>query len=225
MAAYRTAIDLGADMIEADVHLTRDGVPVMLHDDRLDRTTSGRGPVDTFDAAELVRLDAGSWFGPAFAGERIPLITDLLDLAGGVGLCLEAKAPEDDAMERVAMMLSDLIVARGRTASDVVASFDHRALQRARARHPAVTVAPDRLPERGILDPALLVAQAAAIGAEIIQHHHADLDEAAVSACHAAGIAVWAWPVTLPGEIERAAMLGVDGLMGDDVAALVAAMA
>jgi glycerophosphoryl diester phosphodiesterase len=226
LTAYRRAIELGADMIEADVHLTRDGVPVMLHDEALDRTTSGHGLVSDVDLAEISRLDAGSWFGAEFAGERVPLLAELLDLADGIGLCLEAKGTsEDGRMEHVALVIAEVIASRDRIDSDVAASFDHDALRRVRSRFPAVAIAPDRLPERGFLAPEALVAQAAAIGAEIIQVHHAELDEAAVAACHAAGIAVWAWPVNQHAEIARSARLGVDGLMGDDVTALVEAMA
>jgi glycerophosphoryl diester phosphodiesterase len=75
-----------------------------------------------------------------------------------------------------------------------------------------------------MLEPAKLVAQARAIGAVIIQHHHEDLAAPTVDACHAAGIAIWAWPVNRPADIERMVRLGVDGVMGDDVAALVAAV-
>src|SRR5690242_3713126 len=136
LVAYRRAIDLGADMIEADVQLTRDLLPVMLHDRMLDRTTSGHGPVDEIDMAELAGLDAGSWFGAAYATERVPRLADLLDLAGSVGLCLEAKGASDDGtMERVLLAIAEALEERGRIGTDVVASFDHRALAAVRAAH------------------------------------------------------------------------------------------
>src|SRR5437764_15010234 len=72
LAAYRMAARLGADMIEADVRQSRDGKLIMLHDAMLDRTTSGNGLAAELSWAELMKLDAGSWFAPAFAGERIP---------------------------------------------------------------------------------------------------------------------------------------------------------
>jgi glycerophosphoryl diester phosphodiesterase len=226
LAAYRRAIDLGADMIEADVQLTHDLVPVMLHDRMLDRTTNGRGPVDEIDMAALARLDAGSWFGAEYTTERVPRLADLLDLAGSVGLCLEAKGASDDGtMERVLLAIAEAIEERGRMDADVVASFDHRALAAVRAAHPHLAIAPDRMPERGQVMPEAVVAQAVAVSADILQIHHAELDDAVVAKCHAAGVAVWAWPVNDHGEILRAARLGVDGLMGDDVAALVEAMA
>lgn len=80
MAAFTTALDLGADGFEFDVQLTSDGHPVVIHDTNLDRTTNGTGPV--FDATlEQVRdLDAGSWFGPEFAGAQIPTLDEVLAL-------------------------------------------------------------------------------------------------------------------------------------------------
>jgi glycerophosphoryl diester phosphodiesterase len=229
LAAYRRAIELGADMIEADVRLTRDGVPVMLHDETLDRTTSGHGPLAELDLNELRKLDAGSWFSPEFAGERVPLLEELVALADAadVALCLEAKSTttgDIDGTHAMALVIGGAIVRHGRADRDVAASFDHDSLRQMRERHPEVAIAPDRLPERGILEPAAIVAQAQAIGAEIIQHHHEDLAAQTIDACHAAGIAVWPWPVNRTDDIERVVRLGVDGLMGDDVAALVAAV-
>ena len=74
MAAYEMAIRLGADMIEADVRRTRDGVLVMLHDATLDRTTDAAGAVAEQMLAEITSVDAGSWFGPEFRGARIPTL-------------------------------------------------------------------------------------------------------------------------------------------------------
>src|SRR3990172_9877913 len=78
LAAFRRAAALGADMIELDVQLTRDGEVVVIHDWTLDRTTSGTGPVRACSLAELRRLDAGAWFDAAFAGERVPTLGEVL---------------------------------------------------------------------------------------------------------------------------------------------------
>jgi glycerophosphoryl diester phosphodiesterase len=72
LAAFRLAERLGAPALELDVHLTADGVPVVLHDDSLDRTTDGRGQVQRLSLAAVRAVDAGRWFAPAFAGERVP---------------------------------------------------------------------------------------------------------------------------------------------------------
>src|SRR5580704_12278143 len=72
LAGFRAARALGCAWVEFDVRLTVDGVPVVCHDDKLDRTSNGRGRISKLPLAAIRMLDAGSWFGPAFAGERIP---------------------------------------------------------------------------------------------------------------------------------------------------------
>jgi glycerophosphoryl diester phosphodiesterase len=80
MAAFRAARDLGADGIELDVHATADGELVVLHDFTVDRTTDGTGRIFELPMAEVGRLDAGSWFGTAFAGEPVPRLSEVLAL-------------------------------------------------------------------------------------------------------------------------------------------------
>ena len=78
LAAIARAADLGARSVELDVMLSADGVPVIIHDTDLARTTNGTGPVAALAFEQLARLDAGSWFGAAFAGERIPSLADAI---------------------------------------------------------------------------------------------------------------------------------------------------
>src|SRR5262249_30523765 len=78
MAAFDLAIQMGARHLELDVHLTRDDHLVVIHDDTLDRTTNGTGPVAGQTLAAFQALDAGAWFGEAFAGVRIPTLADVL---------------------------------------------------------------------------------------------------------------------------------------------------
>ena len=82
LAAFRLAERLGAPALELDVHLTADGVPVVLHDDSLDRTTDGRGQVQRLSLAAVRAVDAGRWFAPAFAGERVPTLEEVLAWVG-----------------------------------------------------------------------------------------------------------------------------------------------
>lgn len=131
MPAYRLALDMGADFIEPDLQVTRDGQLVALHDETLERTTNVRDVfpdrfredvvrgetvrrwhVADFTLDEIRSLDAGSWFGPEFAGERVPTFTEVIELARGrAGLIPETKAPEvyhglGHSMER--LVLADL---------------------------------------------------------------------------------------------------------------------
>ncbi len=83
LAAFRKAIAAGADMIELDVHLSSDGEVMVIHNDSVDEKTDGRGMVADLTKRQLRGLDAGAWFGPEFAGERIPLLAEALELARG----------------------------------------------------------------------------------------------------------------------------------------------
>jgi glycerophosphoryl diester phosphodiesterase len=86
LASIRKAQELGATWVEFDVKLTRDGHPILKHDDRLERTTDGRGKVAETTLAEIKRLDAGGWFHPSFRGERVPTLEEALALCVELGL-------------------------------------------------------------------------------------------------------------------------------------------
>ena len=88
LASIASAFALGCDLVEVDVRLTRDGVPVIMHDETVDRTTNGTGNVADLTLAELKALDAGSWKDARFAGERIPTLAEALRAARGKGMLL-----------------------------------------------------------------------------------------------------------------------------------------
>src|SRR5881275_3461624 len=130
LTSFRSAIELGVDVIELDVHRSEDGALPVIHDHLLDRTTDGSGLVRDYTMAELKRLDAGSWKNPRFKGERIPSLDEVLALAKGqVGVAIEIKnlplpysGIEELVVEAVrgAEMMRDV----------VVISFDHRCIKR-----------------------------------------------------------------------------------------------
>ena len=95
LPALAAAVLGGATFVEFDVRTTADGVPVVIHDRTVDRTTSGTGHVRDLSLDEVRELDAGSWFSPAYAGARVPTLAETLDLlaAGDHGLLLEIKPP------------------------------------------------------------------------------------------------------------------------------------
>lgn len=108
LLSFEQAIALGVDGIETDVHMTTDGRLVLIHDDRLDRTTDGTGSVEACSLAELKRLDAGSRFASRFHGERIPLLEELLDLVHGTSLMLnvEIKDVRRETIDQTVSMLA-----------------------------------------------------------------------------------------------------------------------
>lgn len=86
LAGFRKAKEMGVTWVEFDVHLSLDGVPVLLHDDTLDRTTDGKGPVSNFSIGTLQGHDAGKWFSDSFAGERIPTLSETIRLLASLGM-------------------------------------------------------------------------------------------------------------------------------------------
>src|SRR5438105_7019037 len=86
IASFREAAELGVRRVEFDVHLSADGIPVVIHDDTVNRTTSGRGAVASLNLAELQALDAGTWFAPRFQGERVPTLGATVTLLGKLRL-------------------------------------------------------------------------------------------------------------------------------------------
>lgn len=83
LPSARAALKYGAEWIELDVRKSKDGVLYNLHDETLDRTTDGHGPIRLVTSSEIERLDAGSWFGPAFRGLKVPRIETMLDSLKG----------------------------------------------------------------------------------------------------------------------------------------------
>lgn len=132
LAAIEAAIIAGADAVEFDLHVSSDGVPVLFHDATLARTTDGAGEVRELSFDELRSLDAGSWFSPAFAGERIPSFAEALGrLRGRVGRVYpEIKGYRDLAdLTRMAAMVRDA----GLVETTVFISMDWGALEQVRA--------------------------------------------------------------------------------------------
>lgn len=139
VAALRAGIDAGADAVEFDLHTAADGTPVLIHDEKLRRTTGSRGKVTDHTADALGALDAGSWFGAAFAGEPIPTLEAALDAvaAAEVRIYAEIKGVRSrDDLDGVAAVVADA----GLVASTVFISMDWEALDRIRTVLPEALV-------------------------------------------------------------------------------------
>jgi glycerophosphoryl diester phosphodiesterase len=131
LAAFRMACEDGADAIEFDVQFTRDGVPVVIHDRLLDRTTGGHGEVERHTYRELRRLSAGMWFRREFSSERIPSLEEALALlAGRTGINIEIKTSGRDRASRVpaAHEILQLVRQHHHGPPILISSFDHRML-------------------------------------------------------------------------------------------------
>ena len=142
LAAFEEAVRVGADGIELDVHLSQDGQVVVLHDETLDRTTDGSGFVHEWTLADLQQLDAGSWFDPAFAGQKIPALAEVLDLLESLGfqgrLNIELKRGKNRGMEK---KIHSLLEQKQRSFEVLFSSFSLRALWRLHRLLPGAEVA------------------------------------------------------------------------------------
>jgi glycerophosphoryl diester phosphodiesterase len=139
LAAFRRAREEGARWIETDVKLTHDGIPIIMHDDTLDRTTDGKGPVADITWADMQKLDAGSWFDLAYKGEHVPRLAEVLRfvLEHNMRINLELK-PCPGRAQATAMVT--LIEAAKIWPHDrpppLISSFDIEALMIAAGLHP-----------------------------------------------------------------------------------------
>lgn len=210
MAAFEKAVELGADALELDLHLTRDDELVVIHDDVLDRTTDGLGPVHERSLKELKQLDAGRWFGEGFAGERIPTLAEVLQrFAEKVPLALEVKAGSTffpGIEERVVLALRRHS-ATGRVA---VASFDHYALQRLKEIEPTLRTAALLVGR-----PVSISALAGPVKADAVALEASLVTKTEVEACRAAGLELVVWVVNEPAQMRHFIELGVDGIITD----------
>jgi len=202
LAAFEQAIADGADGVEFDLRATADGVPVVLHDRELDRTTTGTGPVDAVSLAELRRLDAGD-------GRPVPTLAEVLALLGGrLALDLEIKQPGIEAA-----ILAEL--GRHPAAEWAISSFDWDALRAVRARDAAATIWP-----LAVSADAALFDAARELGAGGVALLHAAVTEEVAARCREENVAVFAWTVNEVAEARRLRWLGIAGLATDLPAAI-----
>ncbi len=207
LAAFRRATALGVDMIELDVQLTRDEAVVVIHDWTLDRTTDGYGPVRHRSLAEIGRLDAGSWFGPAFVGERVPTLEEVL-AAVPVPLNVELKPAGDDGLEGRVLAV---VMAAGSLERVVFSSFELPALERLRSRSRGATLAV--LWETAPIIEAVQWAER--VAATALHLRKDTLTPEALAEAGVAGLPVRVWTVNDRSEMARLATLGVEGVFTD----------
>lgn len=222
--AYKKAIELGIEMIECDVNITRDGTLVMMHDPTLDRTTNGTGRVNEATLDEIRRLDAGGKFNPRFKGEPIPLTRDTLQLYREAGIygCFEVKGGNVETAKQIAETLVNLFVELGVLETSLMSSYYHEAMALAKHKVPELMLAPERLPDDAPPDIPELLRQARALDANIMQYQYTVLVPEVVQALHANDIALWSWTTNSEESLRYSIDVGADALMGDDVVTMLA---
>jgi glycerophosphoryl diester phosphodiesterase len=209
--AFERALEIGVDMIELDVHLTRDQALVVLHDRELGRTVRGRGFVRDHTLADLTARDAGAWFGPDYAGTPVLALADVLDLTcDKAALNVEIKSPDVD-WGATASALLELLMAKDRLEATIISSFEMGALQEVRTRSRSARLGV--LWQNTELDPMWRAAEA--LQARSAHPHWSLVDASLVAEAHERDLAVIVWTVNDPLAMRRLAGLGVDGIISD----------
>ena len=221
LAAFRVGAAHGWRAFECDVRLSRDGVPFLLHDDSLDRTTPRTGLAADFDWAELSRMDAGGWHSRACAGEPPASLEAVARfvLRNGHALNVELKpSPGQEGQTGHAVGLACLDLWRHapvmpvQPAPPLFTSFKPEALRGARDSAPA-------LPRALLLDTLWpgWWATAQDLGCVAVVTHHSLMDAPLVAQLHGAGLRALCYTVNDPADARRLMALGVDGLISDAV--------
>jgi glycerophosphoryl diester phosphodiesterase len=202
-AAFDLALRMGARHIELDVEATNDGQIVVIHDDTVDRTTNGTGPVTSHSLAALQALDAGSWFGAQFAGERIPVFDEVLRrYKGRVHIHTEIKGRSTYLSQRTA----DLVRQHGLIDQVTITSFQKARLEEIRLYAP-------ELPTGWLLPEVndTVIAQARTLGVRQICPRANTMTAEMVSRLHAGGFVVRVWGVADEALMRQIVQAGADG--------------
>jgi glycerophosphoryl diester phosphodiesterase len=209
MAAFRKAVAQGATFIETDLQLSRDARFVAIHDSTLDRTTGVRGAVHDLTLADLRRLDAGSWFGSEFAGERIPTLEEILQFSKkhDVVFYLEVKPSGSWGGEHA---LIGALRESGEIPRVVVISFDPDILESLRKLEP--TLMTGLLYEGQLPDP---LEKAVQIGARQLAVRGDLVTPVLLTAARKKDLQVVCWTVNHPAHMRMLIDAGVDGIMSD----------
>lgn len=215
LAGLAFARNLGFRGVEFDVKLTEDGMPILMHDDTLDRTTDGHGSVAETEYEDISQLDAGGWFGNEFIGEPVPAFASAVALCREAGLWANVEIKPCPGQERetgevVARMAKQLW--SGAELPPLLSSFSAIALEAAAVEAPELPRA------LLVVDvPANWRAQMARLQCVAMHVGHQNLDAQSVEAAHAAGYGVLAYTVN---DSQRALDLldwGVDAMVTDQL--------
>jgi glycerophosphoryl diester phosphodiesterase len=215
LASMRAGHALGYRMVEFDVKLSADGVPFLLHDDTLDRTTSGHGPADALTWAQLSKLDAGRWHSPAFAGEPLPTLEQIAHwaIASDVACNIEIKPmPGRESATGTAIARAALALWKGVRVQPLLSSFSEVALAAAQTAVPELLRA--MLYEQVPPDWKERLSRLGCVG---LDTDYRKLDAAIVADAHRAGYKVLTYTPNDLATVSRLAAWNIDGIITDAI--------
>ena len=212
MIAFEKALEAGCDGIEFDVHLTKDDVLVIIHDERIDRTTSGTGLVKDYTYEELCRFDASAHFPGPWGFQKIPTLREYFELVKDkkellTNIELKTGVYEYPEIEKKTLAMIDEY---GLRPNIIISSFNHFSIMRVKALAPDLKVA--------FLEESWIIAMGAytkAQGVHCIHPIFYNLTPEHFAEMKAHGREVNTWTVNEPEDIRRMLALGVDGIIGN----------
>ena len=210
LAAFRLAHEMSADGVELDVQLTSDGQVVVIHDETLDRTTSGRGPVAAHTLREIRTFDASNG-REGYLGELIPTLGEVLDLVGPTGMSVNIELKNSvEPYQGLEQAVLGIVAAAGMAERVIYSSFNHiSATQLARSSQPSRV---------GLLFSDVLAepwdyAQRLDMSALHPHWKYVQVVPETIERCHALGLAINVWTVDSPDMVRRLADLGADAVI------------
>jgi glycerophosphoryl diester phosphodiesterase len=214
IAAFRAAAEQGARWVELDVALLADGTLVVIHDDSVDRTTSGKGNLGTLTRADIAQLDAGAWFDPGFAGERLSTLVETIVALGELGLSANVEIKQHKHHKSLDQLVQAVHKAIGQRRPEMrimISSFDPEALKAMHAMEPALEMAMlwSELPTDW-------EARLAAIPATTIHLNYKALSVGFLEKARARGVKVRAWTSNDPVELMSFWGAGLAGVITDN---------
>ena len=216
LSGFKAAILSGVSMIELDVQLSSDGHLVVIHDDDVDRTTNGKGPVTSHTLAELKKLDAGTWFDARFKNEPIPTLEEVLDIVGDKSLInIEIKVKPNQRVEvlgNIEKITLALIRRKNIEKQVLVSSFNKKILESIRQTNP--TVALGVLTEFG--EETDIITLCKSLNAVSWHPYYLALEPEKVALMHQHGIKVIPYTVNSREDIKQLSEMGADGVFTDD---------
>lgn len=212
LSAFQAALSAGVDAVELDVRITKDNQLVIMHDDDVGRTTDGEGPVDELTLEQIRALDAGSWFGPQFKGERVPTLDEALALIKGQAtVVVEIKSRSS---KRTPELVAESLIRHGMTDQAQVISFYEMPMFKSRELLPRTSTGALVAPMLSPTNRALSMRASSTLA------FYKNVQRKTVEAAHRAGLRLNVWTVNEAEAMKGAIKNGVDGIITDDVALL-----
>ena len=218
LPAFEKAIELNVDGFETDVHLTKDGVPVLCHNYTVNATSDNKGSITNYTLEEIRQFDFGSYFSPSYVGTPIPTVEEFLELFSKSNvkiLNIELKSPKDKTETEIVRKTVDLVRSFGLVENLLISSFNPALLVEAKEYEPncktGLLYSPDKRVAWTIAkDP---IKYAKNIGADALHPHELYVSRNYIERAHAEGLIVNTWTINKPKTIEKMLEWGADGII------------